>query len=117
MLTVVGAIVELMSAVSTTFPEHEGVSQSGSTRRDMHRSASGEIKPTHLENPSRRIPRPARNWVVDNCGPDEHEDNAGQHSASLSDGTDCQSNPRNSVEFAFNEQNFVITYVIAANIP
>ena len=39
------------------------------------------------------VPCPAGYSVVDNGGPNEHEDNAGEHSAALCDGADSKSNP------------------------
>lgn len=38
-----------------------------------------------------RIPRPASDRVVDESGPDQHEDNAGKHTASLCNSTNGES--------------------------
>ena len=40
-----------------------------------------------------RVPSPACDCVVDDCRPDQHEDNAREHAAPLSDGTNSKSDP------------------------
>lgn len=87
MRDVVRSVVELVRAVSPPLPEHHRVRQGGRAGRDMHGGASGEVQPSHLVGPSARIPRPARDGVVYDGRPDEHEDDAGEHAASLGDGT------------------------------
>ena len=50
----------------------------------MHWSSSRKVQTTHIEHPSRRIPRPAGNRVINDRAPDEHEHHARQHPAPLS---------------------------------
>jgi hypothetical protein len=57
----------------------------------MHWGSASKVKSSHLEDPSRRIPGPASNRVVDDGCPDEHEDNARKHAATFSNSTDCKS--------------------------
>lgn len=71
---VVGAVVELVSAVATTLAQHDRVCESSASRRDMHGSSTGEIETSHLEDPSGGVPCPAGDRVVDDGCPDEHED-------------------------------------------
>jgi hypothetical protein len=57
----------------------------------MHWGSASKVKSSHIEDPSRRIPGPASNRVVDDGCPDEHEDNARKHAATFSNSTDCKS--------------------------
>ena len=57
----------------------------------MHRCAASKVESTHRCYPPVRIPRPASDRVVDECSPDKHEDNAGEHTASLRNSTDGES--------------------------
>lgn len=92
MSDVVGTVVELVSAVPTTLAQHQGVSQCSRTGSNMHGSTTSKVETTQLEDPTGRIPGPASNGVVDNGGPDEHEDDARQHAATLSNGTNGEGN-------------------------
>ena len=49
----------------------------------MHGRSSGEVQAAHLVDPAGGIPGPAGDGVVDDGGPDEHEDDAGKHAASV----------------------------------
>ena len=76
--------------MAVPLPQSVRVSKSSSARSNMHRSAAGEIKTAHLRRPAVGVPGPAGDRVVDDGGPDEHEDDAGQHAAALGDGSDGQ---------------------------
>src|SRR4051812_27071699 len=86
MCDVVGAVVELLCTVTASFSEHIRVGKRSASGRDMDGSSAGKVKATHFEHPSRRIPGPACNGVVDDGRPDEHIDDAGEHPASFGDG-------------------------------
>jgi hypothetical protein len=75
---VVGAVVQLMGAMSSALAQHDGVRESCRSGRDVHWGSTGEVKTTHLVDPSLRVPCPARNWIIDEGGPDKHEDNGRQ---------------------------------------
>lgn len=92
---VVGTVVELVGAVAATLSEHEGVGEGSGAGRDMDGSSSGEIETTHVEDPAGRVPRPARKRIVDDGGPDKHEDDARKHAAALSSGTNGEGNTGN----------------------
>lgn len=49
----------------------------------MHGSSTSEVEAAHFEGPASRVPGPACDRVVDYGGPDEHEDDAGEHAASV----------------------------------
>jgi hypothetical protein len=49
----------------------------------MHRGSTSKIKSSHLENPSRRIPCPACNWIIDDSRPDKHENHTWKHATTL----------------------------------
>jgi hypothetical protein len=69
--------------VSSPFSQHDGVRESSSAGRDVHRCATGEVQAAHFEGPAGGVPGPAGDGVVDYSAPDEHEDYAGQHAASV----------------------------------
>jgi hypothetical protein len=52
MCYIVGPVVELVSAMSSTLAQHDGVCKSSASGRDMHRGSTSEVKTTHLEDPS-----------------------------------------------------------------
>ena len=55
-------------------------------RRDVHWGSASKVQPAHFIRPTGGVPSPARDKVVYDGGPDEHEDDAGQHTTALSDG-------------------------------
>lgn len=63
---VMWAIIQFMSAMSTTFAQHDTVCESSTTGRDMDRSSTSEVETTHVENPTGSVPCPASNWIIDN---------------------------------------------------
>lgn len=83
---IMGPEVQLVSAVPAAFAEHQRVCQRSGARRDMHGCPTGEIKATHNGDPAVRVPRPTSNGIVDDGGPEEHENNTGEHAATLCDG-------------------------------
>ena len=76
--------------IANPFTEHDAVGESRCTRGDVDGGSSGEVKTTELVGPACRVPGPACNGVVDYGGPDEHEDNAGEHAAAVSCCADCE---------------------------
>ena len=77
-------------ASTLALAQHKGVGETGPTGSNVDRSASCVIKRGQVEEPSVGVPGPAGDRVVDDGGPDEHEDDAGQHAAALGDGSDGQ---------------------------
>ena len=90
MCDVMRTVIELMGTVASPLPEHHRVCEGGGTRRDVHRCSSRKIQPSHLVGPPTRVPRPAGDGIVDDGGPDEHENDTGQHAPTLRDGTRSQ---------------------------
>lgn len=83
----------------------------------MDGNSTSEVETVYLEYPACRIPCLACDGVVDDGGPDEHEDDAGKHAASLCGCANCECGsvsrqPR--VQETFKRAR---TYVIAANMP
>lgn len=91
---IVRAVVELVGSVATTLAQHQGVGERGRSGSNVHGGTTSEVKTSELEHPSRRVPCPAGDGVVDDSGPDEHEDNAGEHATTLSDCADSKSNTK-----------------------
>lgn len=89
---VVRAVVELVSSMAATLAQHERVGEGSSTRRNVHRGTAGKVKTAQFEYPARCVPRPACNRIVDDGGPDEHEDDARQHAATFGNCTDREGN-------------------------
>lgn len=56
----------------------------------MDGAAAGEVVVGELGEPAVGVPGPVGNGVVDDGGPDEHEDDGGEHAAAVSDGTDSE---------------------------
>lgn len=54
----------------------------------MHGGSAGEVETAHAVYPARGVPGPASDGVVDDGGPDEHVDDAGEHPTAFSDCTD-----------------------------
>lgn len=86
MRDVVRAVVELVGAVAPAAAEHHAVGEGGAARGDVHGGAAGKVEAAHLVAPARGVPGPAGDGVVDDGGPDEHEDDAGEHAPALGDG-------------------------------
>lgn len=89
---VVRAVVELVSTVTTTLAEHQGVGESSGTGGNVHGSTTSKVETSELEHPTGWVPGPAGNGVVDDGGPDEHEDDARKHAATLSNSANSKSN-------------------------
>lgn len=52
----------------------------------MHGCTTRKVQTSQAVCPPGRVPCPAGNGVIDNGGPNEHEDDARQHATALSDG-------------------------------
>lgn len=89
---IVWSVIELVCTVATAFAQHERVGQGCAPRRDMYGRSTGEIKATHLGRPSRGIPCPACDGIVDHGRPDKHEDHAGKHATTFGSSADCECN-------------------------
>lgn len=76
--------------VSSAPPEHQGVCKGSGARGDVDGRAAGKVEATELEGPPVGVPGPVGNRIVDDCRPDEHEDDGGEHSAAIGCGTDCE---------------------------
>jgi hypothetical protein len=85
--------------VSPPLAQHDGVGESSSAGRDVDWCATGEVQAAHFEGPACGVPGPASDGVVDYGAPDEHEDYAGQHAASVCCGTYRQSGTKLLVSF------------------
>ena len=85
---VVRPIVELVRAVAAPLAEHERVRERGRAGRDVDGRAAGEVERAQTREPAVRVPAPARDRVVDDGRPDEHEDDAREHAPAFGDGTD-----------------------------
>lgn len=54
----------------------------------MHGRTAGEVQAAELVGPAVCVPSPIGDWVVDDGGPDEDEDECGEHATPVSCGTD-----------------------------
>jgi hypothetical protein len=106
-------------AVAGPLAQHDGVGQGCSAGRDVYRRSTGEIETAHLKYPSRRVPRPACNRVIDDGRPDEHEDYAGKHAASLCCSANSECGTVSTVSWVPLQQKKGGrgTDVMAANMP
>lgn len=95
---IVGTVVQFLSAVTPSFSKHVRVSERSRARGNMHGGSSSKIEATHLEDPSRGVPRPAGERVVDERRPTEHIDDARQNPSSFSDGANSECNTGGSVK-------------------
>lgn len=88
----VGAVREaVVLVVSGALAEHDAVGEGASTRGDVDGATSGEVVRGELEEPAVAVPGPVGDGVVDDGGPDEHEDDGGEHAATVGHGTDGES--------------------------
>lgn len=86
---VVGSVGEaVVAAVPRALAEHEGVGERAGARRDVDGAAAGEVVAGQVEEPAVGVPGPVGDGVVDDGGPDEDEDDGGEHAAAISNGTD-----------------------------
>lgn len=81
-----------MGAVAASLAEHHGVGERSRAGGDVNWSSTGEIEAAELVDPSRRVPRPAGNRIIDDGGPDEHEDESWQNATALGSGADREGN-------------------------
>ena len=66
--------------------ENHRVGERRHTGDDFDRSTTSVVEDTPAEGPTTRSPHPAGDRAVDECGPDEDEDEEGHETATLSDG-------------------------------
>jgi hypothetical protein len=90
MRDVVGTVVKLLGTMSAPLSKHIRVRERSSSRSNMNRGSASKVQTTHLVDPARGVPGPARDGVVDDGCPDEHVDDAGEHASSFGDGTNCE---------------------------
>ena len=85
---VVRAVRQAMGVVvAVTLAEHEAIRERRGARGDVHGGAAGEVEPAELEHPAGGVPGPAGDGVVDDGGPDEDKDYAGEHAAAVGGGS------------------------------
>jgi len=65
----------------------------------MYGGSTSKVKAAHLEHPTRWVPGPACDGVVDDSRPDKHVDDAWEHAPSLGNGTNGESNTACAVSF------------------
>ena len=56
----------------------------------MDRGSTGKVKATQFVDPAIWVPCPTGDCIVDDRGPDEHEDNAWKHTTALGHSTDSK---------------------------
>lgn len=89
---VVGAVGQALGlVVAGALAEHERVGEGGGTGRDVDGGTTGKVETAELEGPAVGVPGPVGDGVVDDGGPDEDEDDAGQHATAVSSSTNGQS--------------------------
>lgn len=77
--------------VAVSLAEHDAVGEGAGARGDVDGTAAGEVVGGEFEEPAVGVPGPVGDGVVDDGGPDEDEDDGGEHAAAISDGTDGES--------------------------
>lgn len=77
-------------AVPRASSKHQGVGERRGARGDVDGRTTGKVETSELVGPSVGVPGPVGNRVVDDCRPDKHKDNGGEHSAAISCGTDSE---------------------------
>jgi hypothetical protein len=88
----VGKAINL--AVAGALAEHQRVGEGSGAGGNVDGSTTGEVETAHLERPALRVPGPVGNGVVDDGGPDEHENDAGQHAATVSSSANSERGPK-----------------------
>lgn len=61
----------------------------------MDGRATREVQSSQVEDPTRSVPGPAGEGIVDDGGPNENKDHAGKHAATFSDSADSEGNSVN----------------------
>lgn len=78
----------VVARVAGALAEHQGVGESASSRGDVDRTATGKVVAGEVEQPAVAVPGPVGDGVVDDGGPEKHEDHGGEDTAAISDGAD-----------------------------
>lgn len=120
-----GLIRQPLGAPPLPLSKIDGDGETSGSRGDVHGRASGEIEATGDEDPAVRVPCPAGDGVVDECGPDEYEDEEGPEARAFCYGADGEDRAVSS-DFGPGKEIFVRdisceswneeTYVMAANM-
>lgn len=74
--------------VAGALAQHDAVGEGAGSRGHVDGTAAGKVVVGQLGEPAVCVPGPVGDGVVDDGGPDEHEDDGGEHAAAVSDGTD-----------------------------
>lgn len=94
----VGAVGQaVVLVVAGALAEHDAVGEGAGAGGDVDGAASGEVVRGELEEPAVGVPGPVGDGVVDDGGPDEHEDDGGEHATTVGDGTDSEGGTVNHV--------------------
>lgn len=81
----------------------------------MDRTATGKIIAGKVEEPAIGVPGPVGDGIVDDSGPEEHEDNGREDAASVGYSTDGKS--RTVGVSTISLRALQGTHVMAANMP
>lgn len=133
-----------MGSVAAAFAEHVGVGEGGGAAEHVDGAAAGEVEAAEAGGPAGWVPDPAGYGVlvvrwgqsggwrggcrrgfgrggligsyIDDCGPYEHEDNAGKYSTAFCDGSDGDGHAMSEgIEFQ-SPRGWKYTYVRIANM-
>lgn len=101
----VGAVGQaIVLVVAGALAEHDAVGEGAGARGDVDGAASGEVVRGELEEPAVGVPGPVGDGVVDDGGPDEHEDDGGEHAATVGHGTDGEGGTVNHVSWGMKTE-------------
>ena len=86
--------------------QHERVRESCRAGGYVNRGPACKVQSSHSIHPASRVPGPASDSVVDDGRPDEHEDDAGKHAATLSYRTHGKCHP----DWNFSQSWFLLSF-------
>lgn len=77
---------EVQHHLLLTLPEHHRVCERRHTRADFDGSAASVVEHAVFEGPAVDVPYPAGNGAIDECGPEEDENECWDETSSFGDG-------------------------------
>ena len=90
--------------VAGALAEHEGVGEGAAARGHVDGATAGEVVAGQVEEPAVGVPSPVGDGVVDDGGPDEHENDGGKHAAAISDSADSEGGTGRIVSMDYSEE-------------
>lgn len=84
-----GLVRKTLGSVSAALTKVNGDGEGCGSRGDVDRGSTSKVETAEDERPTVGVPGPAGDWVVDDCGPDEHKGKERAKATAFGNCTDC----------------------------